>query len=84
MFSFRVKSGIFGETAKFGQRPCLVHISNIRIKTRLTKQEVKILMRRDLHCLQMCVRIYLVSEFTRLYPSNENVLRKKTGYFRMS
>ena len=22
----------------------------------------------DLHCLQMCVRIYLMSEFTRLYP----------------
>ena len=21
----------------------------------------------DLHCLQMCVRIYLMSEFTRLY-----------------
>ena len=23
----------------------------------------------DLHCLQMCVRIYLMSEFTRLYPN---------------
>ena len=23
----------------------------------------------DLHCLQMCVRIYLMSEFTRLYPT---------------
>ena len=22
----------------------------------------------DLHCLQMCVRIYLMSEITRLYP----------------
>ena len=22
----------------------------------------------DLHCLHMCVRIYLMSEFTRLYP----------------
>ena len=22
----------------------------------------------DLHCLQMCVRIYLMSELTRLYP----------------
>ena len=21
------------------------------------------------HCLQMCVRIYLISEFTRLYPN---------------
>ena len=25
----RVKSGIFGQTAKFGQRPCLFHNSNI-------------------------------------------------------
>ena len=23
---------------------------------------------RDLHSLQMCVRVYLMSEFTRLYP----------------
>ena len=22
----------------------------------------------ELHCLQMCVRVYLMSEFTRLYP----------------
>ena len=28
----RVKSGIFGQTAKFGQRFCLFHISNIGIK----------------------------------------------------
>ena len=28
----RVKSGIFGQTAKFGQRPYLFYISNIRIK----------------------------------------------------
>ena len=28
----RVKSGILGQTAKFGQRPCLFHISNIGIK----------------------------------------------------
>ena len=28
----RVKSGIFGQRAKFGQRPCLFHISNIGIK----------------------------------------------------
>ena len=57
----RVKSGIFGQTAKFGKRLCLFHISNIRIKNRLTKQRVKI----------MCVRIYLMSEFTRLYPRSE-------------
>ena len=28
----RIKAGIFGQTAKFGQRPCLFHISNIVIK----------------------------------------------------
>ena len=44
--STRVKSGIFGQTAKFGQRPCLFHISHIGIKNKLTKQTVKILMRR--------------------------------------
>ena len=68
---YRVKLGIFGQTAKFGQRPCLFHISNIGIKNKLTKETVKILMRRlieDLHCFQMCVRIYLISEFTQLYP----------------
>ena len=30
--STRVKSGTFGQTAKFGQRPCLFHTSNIGIK----------------------------------------------------
>ena len=29
----KVKSGIFGQTVKFGQRHCLFHISNIGIKT---------------------------------------------------
>ena len=42
----RVKSGIFGQTAKFGQPPRLFHSSIIGIKNRLTKQRVKILMRR--------------------------------------
>ena len=46
-----VKSGIFGQTAKFGQRP---------------RKEPSHL---DLHCLQVCVRTYLMSEFTRLYPN---------------
>ena len=41
-----VNSGIFGQTAKFGQRPFLFHISNIGIKNLSTKQTVKILMRR--------------------------------------
>ena len=42
---FRVKSSIFGQTAKFGQPPCLFHSSVIGIKNKLTKQTVKILMR---------------------------------------
>ena len=42
---YRVKSGIFGQEAKFGQRPCLFHISNFGIKNKLAKQTVKILMR---------------------------------------
>ena len=73
----RLKLGIFGQTAKFGQRPCLFHISNIGIKNKLTKLTVKILIRSrlmDLHCLQICVRIYLMPEFTRLN-------RVKTGKF---
>ena len=36
----RVKSG------NFGQRPCLLQILIIEIKNKLTKQTVKILMRR--------------------------------------
>ena len=34
-----VKSGIFGQTAKFGQPPCLFHGSIIGIKHKLTKQK---------------------------------------------
>ena len=72
----RVKSGIFGQTAKFGQRPCLFHISNIGIKNKLTTQTVKILMRRLIRSRLFLINIvckyvsefYLMSEFTRLYP----------------
>ena len=46
LITFRVKLGIFGQTAKFGQPPCLMHSSVIGIKNKLTKQTVKILMRR--------------------------------------
>ena len=42
----RVKLGIFGQTAKFGQRPCLFNFSNVGIKNTLTKQTVKIRMSR--------------------------------------
>ena len=62
----RVKSGIFGQTAKLGQRHCLFHISNIGIKNKLTKQTVKILMRRLI--MSRLIWIYTVrkcvSEFT--------------------
>ena len=44
--NIRVKSGMFGQTAKFGQLPCLFHSLIIGIKNKLTKQTVKILMRR--------------------------------------
>ena len=37
---------MFGQTAKFGQRSCVFHTSIIGIKNELTKQTVKILMRR--------------------------------------
>ena len=42
----RVKSSIFGQTGKLGQRPCLFQISNIGIKNKLTKQTATILMGR--------------------------------------
>ena len=32
--TIRVKSGIFGQTAKFGQPPCLIHSSIIGIKNK--------------------------------------------------
>ena len=62
----RVNSGIFGQTAKFGQRPCLFRISNIGIKNILTKQTVKILMRRLIRSRLIWVYTVCkcVSEFT--------------------
>ena len=64
--TIRVKSGIFGQTAKFGLRPRLFHISNIGIQNKLTKQTVKILMRRLIR--SRLIWIYTickcVSEFT--------------------
>ena len=74
----KIKSGIFG------QRPCLFHILiKFGIKNKLTKKTVKILMRRlisepshlDLHCLQVCFRIYLMSEFIRLYPKGRSFIK---------
>ena len=62
----RVKLGIFGQTAKFGQRHCLFHISNIGLKIKSTKHTVKFLMRRLIR--SRLIKIYTVckrvSEFT--------------------
>ena len=49
----------------------MFHILIIGIKNQVSKQTVKILMRPshpDSKCLQMYVRIYLMSEVTRLDP----------------
>ena len=43
---FRVKSGKFGRSAKFGQRLWLFHILIFGIKNQLSKQTMKIQMRR--------------------------------------
>ena len=64
--TYRVKSGIFGQTAKFGQSPCLFHSSNIGIKNKLTKQTVKILTRRLIRSRLIWISTVCecVSEFT--------------------
>ena len=62
----RVKSGIFRQTAKFGQPPCLFHSSVIGIKNKLTKQTVKIQMRRLMRSRLIWISTVCkcVSEFT--------------------
>ena len=62
----RVKSGKFGRSAKFGQRLCLFHVLIIGIKNKLTKQTVKILMRRLIWISIVCK---CMSEVTRLFPN---------------
>ena len=63
----RVKSGKFGRSAKFGQRPCLFHILIIGIKNELTKQTEKILMRRLIRSRLIWISTVCkcMSEFTR-------------------
>ena len=69
----RIKSSIFQQAAKFGQRPCLFHISNIGIKNKLSKQTVKILMRRLIR--SRLIWIYTVCKCVsdlpdvRIYPT---------------
>ena len=60
----RVKSSKFGQSAKFGQRPCFFYFWIIGIKIKLSKQTVKILMRRlwIIWIFTVCKRM---SEFTR-------------------
>ena len=73
----RVKPGIFGQTAKFGQRPCLFHISNIGIKNKIylansenpDETAHKEPSHLGLNCLKICAGIYLMSEITRHYPT---------------
>ena len=64
--SIRVKSGKFGRSAKFGQPRNLYYSSIIEINNKLTKQTVKILMRRLIR--SRLIWIYTVckcvSEFT--------------------
>ena len=71
----RVKSGKFGRSAKFGQRPCLfriliiglrklINLANSENPEETVHNEPSHL---DFHCLQMFVQIYLMSEVTRLY-----------------
>ena len=64
--TFRVKSGVFGQTAKFGQTPLLFHSSIIGIKNKLSKQTVEILMRRLIRSrlIRISTVCKCVSEFT--------------------
>ena len=64
MGNVRVKSGIFGQTAKFGQPPCLFHSLVIGIKNELTKQTVIIQMRRMSRLIWISTVCKCVSEFT--------------------
>ena len=59
----RVQSGIFGQTAKFGQPPCLFHSSIIGIKIKLTKQTVKIKLFANVCPNLPDVRVYLTLPF---------------------
>ena len=79
---YRVNSGIFGQTAKFGQPPCLFHSSIIGIKNKLTKQTVKILMRRLIRSRLIWISTVCkrVSEFTRLYPISKRSIMSSSIY----
>ena len=68
--SVRAKSCKFGRSAKFGQRHCLFHILIIVIRINQIRKHWKSVepSHQDSHSLLIYVRIYLVSEVTRLYP----------------
>ena len=65
-YDIGVKSGMFGQKAKFGQRSCLFHTSTIGMKNILTKQTVNILMRRLIRSRLIIIFTVCkgVSEFT--------------------
>ena len=80
----RVKSGIFGQTAKFGQRSCLFHISNIEINNKLTNQTEKILIRRLIRsrltwiytvckCVSEFTRCQKLPDFTLIFAAEQTV-----------
>ena len=59
--------GKFGRSAKFGQRPCSFQILIIGINHKITKQTVKILMRRLIRSrpIWMSTVCKCISEYTR-------------------
>ena len=64
---------MFGQTAKSGQRSCLFHTSGIGIKNILTKQTVKILMRRLIRSrliwITLLANVCLNLPDVRIYPT---------------
>ena len=79
----RVKSGNFGHQVNSDKEPCLIHIIIIGIKIIINKANSenpdetahKEPSHLDFHCLQMCVRIYLVPEVSWLYPTRQQLRR---------
>ena len=66
-----VKSGIFGETAKFGQRLVCFTFQILESKSKLSKQTVKILMRRLIRS-----RLIRISSVVNVEPNISDVRRK--------
>ena len=79
-----VKSGKFGQSAKFGHQPCFIHILIIGMKKQTQIQYANSEnpdvtahsepSHPDFHYLQMYVRINLRFENTPLYPICSKIL----------